>query len=85
MNTAETQFMDEKLMKIRSTTSKTDLKNLLGTPRMELSFGLEWKGPSWSRVRVYYSDDGRKVTRVNFRKIGSYDIDFKPWERRRRS
>lgn len=36
--------------------------------------------PSWSRARVYYSDDGKQITRVQFRKLGSFDIDLRPWE-----
>ena len=85
MSVGETQFLDQKLMTIRKTMSRNDLRELLGTPRTELSFGLEWKGPSWSRVRVYYSDDGKQITRVSFRKMGSFDINFRPWELRRKS
>jgi len=85
MSTSEVQFLDQKLMKIRKSMSREDLRDLLGRPRTELSFGLEWKGPSWSRARVYYSDDGKQITRVSFRKMGSFDIDFRPWELRSRS
>lgn len=84
MSTSETQFLDEKLMKIRKSMSRDDLRDLLGTPRTELSFGAEWNGPSWSRVRVYFSDDGKQITRVAFRKMGSFDIRFRPWEMRRK-
>ncbi len=82
MSSTEIQFLDSKLLKISKRMDKEDLKDLLGAPRTEMAFGLEWKGPSWSRVRVYFSDDGKEITRVAFRKIGSFDIDFKPWELR---
>lgn len=83
MSSAEVQFLDSKLLKISKRMDKEDLKDLLGAPRTEMTFGLEWKGPSWSRVRVYFSDDGEEITRVTFRKIGSFDINFKPWELRK--
>ncbi len=85
MSDAEIEYLDRKLMTITETTSRERLKKLLGPPYTELSFGVEWKGPSFpGRVRVYFDDDGVKVTRVAFRKIGTFDISFKPWEMKER-
>ena len=82
MSPAEIQYLDGTLMRIREATTREDLKVLLGEPYSDLSFGMEWKGPSfWSRVRVYFSDDGSELTRVGFRRIGSFDIRFRPWLR----
>ncbi len=81
MSAAEIEYLDQKLMTITETISRERLKKLLGPPYTELSFGIEWKGPSFpGRVRVHFDDDGLKITRVSFRKIGTFDISFKPWE-----
>ena len=82
MNATEIDYLENALFKIKPDMSQGDLERLLGTPYRSIAGVTEWKAPVFpGRVRVYFSEGGKKVKSVSWRKIGWFDVKFKPWER----
>lgn len=81
MNETEQAFLTEVLVRIRPTSNREELRQLLGPPYTDTPWGIEWKAPVFpGRIRVYFENDGRRIRSIAWRKLGWFDVRFKPWE-----